>query len=131
MSYDVRFTGEIRIEPPIPADELAAHDFQEPGRYGKRDIAVKVVEVPVSGVPDAYRRVGTAIVPCMSSYTAYHLVGDVQAIVSRWGAGRTFTGRLQGVGEEAGDLFRIEVQDGTAVEVRPRIVWPDGSEGVR
>lgn len=130
MSYNVRFTGEIAINPPIPADEVLAAGFIEPGRYGDKDVAVKVAEIPVEGVLGAYRRVVRAIVPCMGSYTAYHAVDHVQEIVSRWGKNRTFTGRIQGAGEEAGDLFRIEVRDGRATEVRPRIVWPDGTEGV-
>lgn len=128
MSYDIRFSGEIRIDPPIPADEVLSAGFIEPGRYGDRDVAVKVAEVPVDDTPGAYRRLVVAIVPSMSSYTAYDAVEHVQEIVSRWGEGRTFTGRLEGAGEEAGDLFRIEIQAGVAVEVRPRIVWPDGTE---
>jgi hypothetical protein len=130
VSYNIRFTGEISIDPPIPADDVLNAGFIEPGGYGDRDVAVKVIEAPVEGMPGAYRRLVVAIVPSISSYTAYAAVDHIQEIVTRWGADRTFTGRLQGAGEEAGDLFRIEVQDGRAVEVRPRIVWPDGSEGI-
>ncbi|GGN39171.1 hypothetical protein FHR83_006776 [Actinoplanes campanulatus] len=130
MSYDVRFTGEIGIHPPIPADDVIAAGFHAPGRFGDKDVAVTVIETPIDGVPGAYRRQVTAIAACMGSYTAYKAVEHVQEIVSRWGEGRTFTGYLQGWGEEPGDVFRIVIRDGRAVEVQPRIVWPDGSEGV-
>ena len=129
MGYDIRFAGEIRIDPPIPADEVLAAGFIEPGRgrFGPKDFAVKVSEVPVDGVPGAYRRLVTAIVPVMSTYTAYHLVEHVQEIVDGWGEGRTFTGRLDCCDPNTGDLWRIEIHDGQAVKVKPRIVWPDGS----
>lgn len=130
MSYDTRFSGEILIAPPIPAEEVLAAGFHEPGRYGDKDMAVKVVEAPVEGVPGAYRRLAVAIVPSMSRYTAYDAVEHVQEIVSRWGGRRRFLGRITAVGEEAGDIWRLEVQGGRAVRVEPRILWPDGTEGV-
>lgn len=128
MSYDIRFSGEIRIDPPIPAEDVVAAGFCEPGRYGDKDVAVKVTEVPVEGVPNAYRRLVVAIEPCMSTYTAYHAVEHIQEIVDRWGEGRTFTGRFDCLDPQAGDLWRIGIHDGRAVKVKPRIVWPDGTE---
>lgn len=130
MSYDTRFTGEILIDPPIPAEEVLAAGFQEPGGYGDMDMAVKIVEAPVAGVPGAYQRLVTAIVPSMSRYTAYDAVEHVQEIIDRWGEGRRFLGRITAAGEEAGEIWRLEIHDGQAVRVEPRILWPDGTEGI-
>ena len=38
------------------------------------------------------------------------------------------SGRFDCEGEETGDLWRLEIHDGQAVKVKPRIVWPDGTE---
>jgi hypothetical protein len=130
MGYETRIRGEIRIDPPIPADELRGSGFVADRSASDitKDVALYTVEQPIEGVPGAYGRVATAIVPVMSSYSAYEAVEHTQEIINRWGEGRTFTGRLDCSGQERGDLWRLEVHDGRAVEVRPRIVWPDGSE---
>lgn len=130
MGYETRIRGEIRIDPPITADALKGSGFVADRSGGDitKDVALYIVEQPVEGVPGAYRRVATAIVPVMSSYSAYQAVEHTQEIIDRWGEGRTFTGRLDCSGDERGDLWRLEIQDGRAVEVRARIVWPDGAE---
>lgn len=131
MGYTTRFKGEIRIVPPIPFEEISGHGFVHEGRSTvDKDVLLKVVERPVHAVPGAYRRVAVAIVGHGNAYTSYNAVPHVQQIVDRWGTGRTFTGRLNASGEEPGDVWRLEIQDGRAVEVRPRIVWPDGTEGL-
>lgn len=129
MSYDISFSGEIRIDPPIPADEVLAAGFIEPGSYGAKDIAVKVTEEPVEGVPGAYRRLVVALVPAMGTYTAYQIQHHIQEVVDRWGEGRIFAGRIDCSDPNTGDLWRLEVHDGRVVKVEPRIVWPDGTEG--
>jgi hypothetical protein len=128
MSYTTRFRGEIRINPPIPADQTDNTGFGQPGTFGAKDIALKVTEEPVDGVPGAYRRLAVAVVPVMGAYTAYRIVEHTQEIIDRWGDGRTFTGRIDCSGEEAGDVWRLEVHDGRAAEVRPRIVWADDTD---
>lgn len=130
MGYDINMSGEIRIDPPAPADEIVAAGYPEPGIYGDKDVAVKVEEVPVEGVPGAFRRLATAIVPCMGTYTAYQAHEHIQELVDRWGEGHTFTGRLECCDPNTGDLWRLEIHEGRAVKVTPRIVWPDGTEGL-
>ncbi len=129
MGYYTRFSGEIRIDPPIPFEDAADSAFVLPEGPGfiKADVALKVSEIPVDGQPGAYRRVCVAIVEA-SQFSKYNAVEEVQQIIDRWGAGRTFTGRFDAKGEESGDIWRLEIHDGRAVEVRPRIVWPDGTE---
>lgn len=63
-----------------------------------------------------------------SEATGYDIVEHVQEVVDAYPE-HEFTGRLDCFGEEAGDLWRLEVHDRQAVKVEPRIVWPDGSEG--
>jgi hypothetical protein len=128
MGYDVNMSGEIRIDPPAPGDELYIAGYPVPGGYGDKDVAVRIDDVLVAGIPDAYRRLATAIVPCMSRYTAYHALEHIQQVVDRWGEGRTFTGRLNCSDPNTGDLWRLEVHNGRAAKVTPRIVWPDGTE---
>jgi hypothetical protein len=123
MGYYTRFSGEIRIDPPIPFEEIKDTEFA--GR--DTDVTLKCVEVPVEGVPGAYRRVAVAIVEA-NEFSKYNAIPEVQWIIDRWGEGRRFTGRFDAKGEEPGDIWRLEIHDGRAVEVRPRIVWPDGTE---
>ena len=131
MGYSTRFKGEIRIDSPIPFDDVTGHGFtrEEPFKVTK-DIRLKVVEEPIPGQPGGYRRIAVAIVGLDGGFSCYDAIPDTQEIIDRWGEGRTFTGRLDASGEEAGDVWRMEIRDGRADEVRPRIVWPDGSEGL-
>jgi len=112
-----------------PFDDLPASwtDQDHGSRQSRRDALVRVVELPVDGVPGAYRRVGVAIVPAMSSFSGYDVTAHVQEIVSRWGDGRTFAGRIEVVAED-GEQWRVAVRNGRAVEFKPSIVWPDDSE---
>lgn len=128
MSYDVRYFGEITVIPPAPADQLISAGFPEPGSYGDKDIAVRVTETPIDGVPGGYQRIATAFEPCMGSYTAYRMVEHLQQAIDLLGPGHTFDGRITGWGPEFGEVFAVEVHDGLAVDVKGRIVWPDGSE---
>ncbi len=131
MGYTTRFTGEIRIDPPIPYETVTGSGFIREGRMTlEKDVELKLVEQPVDGEPGAYRRLAVAIVGLGDGFSLYDSVLHVQEIVDRWGSGRTFTGRLNAAGEEAGDVWRLEIYNGRAIEVRPRIVWPDGSEGL-
>lgn len=64
----------------------------------------------------------------MSTYTAYHAVAHIQEVMDRWGEGRTFVGRFDCSDPNTGELWRLQVQDGRVVEVKPRIAWPDDAE---
>lgn len=134
MGYETRVTGAILISPPIPYAVLAGSHFLglPYRRVVDKDCLLRVVEqVPEGGDGSLVRRVADAIVPAQQgAYSAYNLVDHVQAVIRIFGEGRTFTGRLMCTGEEPGDIWRLEVHDGRAVRVEPRIVWPDGTEGL-
>lgn len=128
MAYDTRFTGEIRIEPPIPVEDIPHLDSGgSPGKWvnWNKDIALKVVESPIEQQPGAFQRFVVALLPTMDRFSGYHIVEHVQEVIDRWGAGRIFTGRLDCAGDESGDLWRLAVVGGRAVRIEPRIVWPD------
>ncbi|MFG1872198.1 DUF6205 family protein [Micromonospora arborensis] len=134
MGYDTRVTGAILISPPIPYAVLAGSRFLgwPYRRFVDKDCVLRVVEqVPEGGDGSLVRRVADAIVPAVQGpYSAHRLVDDVQDVLRIYGAERTFTGRLTCLGEEAGDIWRLEIHEGQAVRVEPRLVWPDGTEGL-
>lgn len=129
MSEDTRVTGEIRIDPPIPWTEVADEQWLNIHRNYDRDAVLRVVEEPVD-TPEGrlLRRQVDAIVPERQDQSAYHLTEHVQDLVDKYGAGRTFTGFLDCVWARGDDRWRVVVVDGEAKQIRPRIVWPDGTE---
>lgn len=137
MGYDGRFSGVIAIVPPIPVTAIQTSPLPPVGDFlpfEQSDIALIVDEpVPPEATEDGaavVRRYATGIKAAMTLFSGYQLRNHVQDVVRIWGTGRTFTGHIECVGPE-GELRRIEVHDGRAVEVRPRIVWPDGTEEQR
>ncbi|MGC4886753.1 DUF6205 family protein [Micromonospora sp. DT227] len=134
MGYSTRVTGAIQISPPIPWSILGGSRFVGPPhpRVVDMDCVLRVVEqVPEAGDGSTVRRVAVAITGAMPDpYSAYNLLDHVQKIVDLFGDGRTFTGRPTCTGDEPGDIWRVEVHDGRVTRVEPRIVWPDGTEGL-
>lgn len=138
MGYCTRFFGEIRIDPPISWSRIKDSPFARKGSNGwwERDLKFHIVEETTDvsderGEGTLIRREAVAIVTSEEDDSrGYNIVEHLQQVVTAYGEGRTFTGRLYAEGEEAGDLWRLEVHDGRAVRVEPRIVWPDGSEGL-
>lgn len=132
MGYYTVISGEIAISPHIPWDELKTSPFVEGGatEYVEKDVALRVVEkVTETDEGTLTVRYADAVIPAGDdSVKAYGIVEHLQELIKLHGEGRAFTGRLDGEGEDAGDLWRLEVHDGKAVKVRPRIVWPDGTE---
>ncbi|WP_084963337.1 DUF6205 family protein [Thermoactinospora rubra] len=132
MGYVSYLSGEIIIEPPIPWRELQHSPFvRTPERKEwERLTWLRVVEeTKETDEGTLTRREAVAIRPSQADeLRAHSLVTDVQAIVDAHGAGRTFTGFILVRGEESPDIWRVAIENGRAVEVRPRIVWPDGTE---
>lgn len=65
------------------------------------------------------------IMPTSGSMKAYGIIAEVQKIVDILGDGYTYSGYIELNGEESGDLWRIYIRQGKAVEVQPQIVWPE------
>ena len=134
MGYYSQVTGAIGIKPTIPHSIVvdlinAGYAPDEKGNYrGDKDA---MLQYDVNTSETAEGRLtsysGWAIVGSSEdSYKVYTLMKDVQAIVNMLGTEiYRFLGYLEIKGEEQGDLWRIYVKDGKAVEVKPTIVWPE------
>jgi hypothetical protein len=133
MGYITHFDGEFRIEPPLTWSEIRESRFApERAERERLDVKVRIEETEVDtneGVMT--RRAGVALVPTYEEeMRGYDIVSHVQLFLDTYGDRHRLTDRLDCAGEETGDLWRLEIHDGRAVKVQPRIVWPDGSESV-
>lgn len=126
MGYTTRVTGEITITPPIPWHEVENGPFTGTSRE-HRDVNLRLCEEIVRVDGDRLlRRTADAVVPAFEdSYKAYYIVEHLQELIDQYGQGRTFAGRLDGEGSDAGDMWRLVVRGGRAVLVQPTITWPD------
>lgn len=135
MSYYSSVSGEIAIQPPIPWGLIADSPYL-PDRAWNDNLTVRFrIEEETVTTDDGVliRKSATALLPLAEDpYGARELVSDVQRVLDEFGSvdGRVFEGRFDCKGEADDDLWRLEVHDNRAVEVRARIVWPDGSEGL-
>lgn len=132
MGYYTNVTGEILIEPPIPWGEIRDSEYlhgDDGWTVGDCSLALRIDEAEVeTDEGTLVRREATAVEPVTDN--SYRAGGDaceadLQCILNHHGEGRTFTGRLNGEGEDNGDMWRLYVRDGRAVLVRARIVWDD------
>lgn len=132
MSYTSYLDGEITFDPPIPWSELQESPFIRTPERNEWDrlVWLRMVEEPVqTGEGTLIRKQAIAIRPSEADeLRVYGLDRDVQAIIDAHGEGRTFAGVLLVRGEKSPDIWRVRIVDGRAVEERPRIVWPDGTE---
>ena len=130
MGYITHFDGEFIITPPLTWAEVRDSRFS-PDNFERHRLDVKVrvgeqVTEDDNGVHIV--RTGVALVPAYEDeMSGYNIVDHVQRFLSEH-PGHGLVGRLDCAGEETGDLWRLEIHDGRAVKVKPRIVWPDGSE---
>jgi hypothetical protein len=133
MGYITRFDGELRIHPPMVWAEVRDSRFG-PERFDKEhlDVKIRVEEVTVE-TDEGFetRRTGVALVPAYEDeMRGYNIVEHVQQFLDSNAGVHDLEDRLDCRGEETGDLWRLEIHDGRAVQVRPRILWPDGTEEV-
>ena len=119
MGYYTRFEGEISIVPPLTWAEIK----KGPGLQDLRLRTVEDVEETAEG--HVTRVTADAVVPITEdSYKGYSIREELQALAKAHKS-HQFTGYISAEGEDAGDLWRLAVKDGKAVQIRPRIVWPD------
>jgi hypothetical protein len=132
MGYTTNFNGEFVISPPLTWAEVRDSRFS-PDHFGQHRLDVKIrVGEQVTEDDEGTRivRTGVALVPAYEDeMRGYNIVEHVQHFLDEH-PGHDLAGRLDCSGEDAADLWRLEIHDGHAVKVEPRIVWPDGSEGV-
>lgn len=132
MGYITRFDGEFVITPPLTWAEARESRFS-PDNFDSHRLEVKVrvgEQVTEDDEGPRIMRTGIALVPAYESeMRGYNIVDHVQRFLDEH-PGHKLVGRFDCEGEQAADVWRLEIQDGRAVKVTPRIVWPDGSEGV-
>lgn len=131
MAYTTRVTGRITISPRIPWSKIKCSRFllDHSGhrgldhRSGDREPEVRLI-AEASGVGAEGLHVGVAAEPRYpgEAFSNYHLTHDLQALIDEHPT-HTFIGHFDCAGEDAGDIWRLEVRDGRAVEVRPYISW--------
>ena len=135
MGYHSHLEGEITINPPIPWSEVRDGDFVSASdrEEWKRLVWLRLDEETVQTDEGTLtRKQAVAIrVTTAGELRAGTLRPEVQEIVARHGKGRTFDGYILVRGEESPDIWRVAVENGEAVEVYPRIIWPDGTEEPR
>lgn len=136
MGYLTRVNGRIAITPPLPWGAIrdSAYISTDDCPFVGTSVAIHVeTERTETDEGTLTVRTGTAITGAHGDggapYKAYDIVEDLQKVIDQFGEGRTFTGYLQGEGEDPGDLWRLYVVNGRAVEVKPTIVWPDPTVG--
>lgn len=131
MGYTTYVTGEFAINPPLAWPEFKDSKFAPDNAESSYEpsLMLRTVEERADAWDGPTLRI-TAIALMMreiDEYRAYHLLEEVQEAIDAF-PGHTFTGRLECEGEENADMWRVEVRNGRAVRIEPRIVWPeDGS----
>jgi hypothetical protein len=135
MSYHTRVSGQFAIDPPIPYERLYGTEWVPPvldGPSPSADVYIACAIEPIKSEQDPWVILGftghgaTVLPRWESDYDATNLLAEVQRLVDAF-PDHTFTGLFDCHGEERGDIWRIEIHDGQAVEVRPQLVWPDGT----
>ena len=121
MGYGIKIRGRLVFSEPLPWESVENSKYA----YGRGDLEFINSLVP-SGDGIAKFAVGLED-PVGESFSRYHLEEDLQDFVDAH-PGIGFNGRLDLEGEEAGDLRRIKVIDGSVVTFEPKLVWPAESE---
>lgn len=131
MGYVTNFSGEIRIEPPIPWGQIKDSPFLPDNARERNGRDLMFVVSEVQRDTDEGTVIARSAVALVSTWEdearGYDIVEHLQEVVTAY-PGHEFVGRLDCEGERAGDLWRLEVHDRRAVKVTPRIIWPDGIE---
>lgn len=125
MGYYTTVYGEIAIDPPLSWAEVKDSPFLDQER--RKDVHFRIaVETVDTDEGTLERRQAVAIEPYSDdSFKAYSIEEHLGELLALHGEGHTFTGWLEGEGEEAGDLWRLGVKDGRPHMVRAQIVWPE------
>jgi hypothetical protein len=128
MGYTTNFQGEITITPPISWGDIKDSPFLPDRAKNRtnRDLMFRIIETPTETAEGTLiRREAVAMVSTWTDEArGTDIVKHLQEVVDAY-PDHAFTGRLDCEGEDAGDLWRLEVHNRTAVKVQPRIIWPD------
>ncbi len=113
MGYSTSLSGGLTFDPPLSALEYANSPYLSFGDAGSWSFKL---DQPNTIVVDD------------ESAKHYDLEEELQEFIDSM-PGATFTGCIEGDGEESGDMWRLYVVDGRVVKVKPELVWPDAPVG--
>lgn len=118
MGYESRWTGEIRIEPPLGWAEI-----RSPRQPGLQDVTLRLDERMVDTPTGQIRTVtADAITPISGSpYNGYAIEEEIQAVIDAHPSHK-FTGFIHAAGPE-NNQWRYVVQGRRVVRQEPRLVW--------
>lgn len=143
MSNETQMSGEIEIHPPIPWKYIRDSVFLPTNARGDsaeitdrklrasmmRDIMFRV-EQRSQETDDGtlVLKSAVALVPTHAgSNYAGSILKHLQEVVDAFPE-HTFTGRIDGEGEESLDVWRIKVLGRTAMKFTPEFIWPEESK---
>jgi hypothetical protein len=72
---------------------------------------------------------GVALLPASSDrFNAYSVNDEFRAFINKF-CGKSFSGFLEGRGEDDGDIWRLVVVAGSPRTLAPKLLWPKAEEG--
>ena len=132
MSYYTSMAGRIEIEPPLSWSEIkdSKHTPDQEGRWPAYPDLVFEIEREVRDTDEGTLSIvrAVAIVPGDYETRGGAAEAELGALLAQHGTRHVFTGRIDGMGEDNEDMWRLKPIGTTAVKFKPKFVWPEGSE---
>jgi len=128
MGYNTSVTGRIEILPPLSWGQFKDSIFHENSDTWT-DVVFDVEEVAFETDEGLMTRIqAIAVIPASEDgYKAYNIQEELQRLVNVFWPRHGFKGRLEGDGQDNGDMWRLYVNDetGAVYKVKAKIVWPE------
>jgi hypothetical protein len=121
MGYKTYLDGSVQIDPPIPSELVRASRFHPNGDLYGTQLAF-VLDGAGNAVRIAARRYDE------ENADADRVVDELREIIGAYPHHR-LTGHLLGVGEDPGDMWRVDLVDGEPYAHNAEICWPDAPTG--
>jgi hypothetical protein len=124
-------TGEAEIMPALTNAELKDAGLTEDSEEGEflfDEHLLTPAKSSPSYVPSQY---GTRIRPRLEeAYKTYYLEDNLKSLV-KWcmDHGHVMNGMFHIDGESKDDIWRMHITNNVVDTVRPKLIWPNGSEG--
>ena len=128
MGYYSYVRGSISFDPPLTHKEIQEiqNMASDSNWVFELDIEIRVRDTEEGEL--SYSTCNSIQSASEDQIKAYDAVEDLKTLVRRIPSPRTFNGEFRIEGEESGDIWRLRVVNGTVVEERAMVVWPDGTE---
>src|ERR1700722_5837598 len=133
MGYLSRFSGEIKIEPPIYWSKYKISKYlNTDDNFGYTSIVFRVSTLQQdTEYGEAITRKAIALVPVREeAYKGYDILSEINDVINSF-PGHIFTGEIRAEGEDTGDIRRYVIVDNKVKEMKAEIIWPDGIKETR